>query len=227
MRSITKLQRPRRGEILKSEAKPSIKGHRTDKKIYEFCSGKYIGSAKSKSNFYGFSGVRNLSISWRIFEVHNDRKQKLIELGSEALADALLDLAIHSDAAHNLIERLPATPEKRVQMFKKELPALKSSTHFVSWPGRLKMPNFSNKHALPHRVNFRQQLLSILPGSVWKAAMLKRLIHGSKKFLRMRRSCHMNEINFAGLCQGVFAWRSLPEEIRQAGRCRLRLENFC
>jgi len=36
--------------------------------------------------------------------MNNDRKQKLIALGADTLADALLNLAVQSDAADDLIE---------------------------------------------------------------------------------------------------------------------------
>jgi hypothetical protein len=64
-----------------------------------------------------------------------DRKQKLIELGAEALTDALLNLAAHSTEADDLIERLIATPKGNVQRFKKKLSALKRSRPFVDWRG--------------------------------------------------------------------------------------------
>ncbi|GAB6095611.1 hypothetical protein JCM14469_18630 [Desulfatiferula olefinivorans] len=51
----------------------------------------------------------------------NDRKQKLIDLGPEALADALLNLAVHSNEADDMIEQLIATPKENVQRFKKKL----------------------------------------------------------------------------------------------------------
>ena len=41
--------------------------------------------------------------------MNDNRKQKLIELGPETLAEALLDLSIHSDEADDLIERLGIT----------------------------------------------------------------------------------------------------------------------
>ena len=44
----------------------------------------------------------------------NDRKQKLIALGADALADALLNIAVHSDEADDLIEQLIATPKENV-----------------------------------------------------------------------------------------------------------------
>ncbi|MGM0644586.1 MAG: hypothetical protein ACQETC_12510 [Thermodesulfobacteriota bacterium] len=49
------------------------------------------------------------------------RKQKLIDLGAETLAQALLDIAVSSDAADDLIERLIAAPDENVKRFKKKL----------------------------------------------------------------------------------------------------------
>ena len=63
----------------------------------------------------------------------NDRKQKLIDLGADALAGALLDLAIYSKATEDLIERLIATPKENVQRFKKKLSGLKRRKRFISW----------------------------------------------------------------------------------------------
>jgi hypothetical protein len=57
----------------------------------------------------------------------NERKQKLIDLGAEALADALLNLAVHSDEADELIEQLIASPEENVQRFKMKLGNLRNS----------------------------------------------------------------------------------------------------
>ena len=65
----------------------------------------------------------------------SDRKQKLIDLGPDALADALLNLAMHSDEADDLIEQLIATPKENVQRFKKKLAALKHSRRFIDWRG--------------------------------------------------------------------------------------------
>lgn len=61
------------------------------------------------------------------------RKQKLIDLGAEALAKALLNLAVHSDEADDLIEQLIATPKENVQRFKKKLSDLKHSNGFIDW----------------------------------------------------------------------------------------------
>lgn len=61
------------------------------------------------------------------------RKQKLIDLGAETLADAFLNLAVHSDEADDLIEQLIATPKENVQRFKKKLSGLKRRKRFISW----------------------------------------------------------------------------------------------
>jgi len=63
------------------------------------------------------------------------RKQKLINLGPDALADALLNLAVHSDETDDLIEQLIATPKENVQRFKKKLSGLKHSRRFIDWRG--------------------------------------------------------------------------------------------
>lgn len=65
----------------------------------------------------------------------DSRKQKLIDLGSESLAEALLNLAVHSDEADGLIEQLIATPKENVQRFKKRLSSLKHSRRFINWRG--------------------------------------------------------------------------------------------
>ncbi len=64
-----------------------------------------------------------------------NRKQKLIDLGSDSLADALLNLAVHSDEVDDLIEQLIATPKGNVQRFKKKLSGLKRSRRFIDWRG--------------------------------------------------------------------------------------------
>ena len=59
------------------------------------------------------------------------RKQKLIDLEAESLADALLELAAQSGAADDLVERLIATPSGNIQQFKKKLTGLKRSRRFI------------------------------------------------------------------------------------------------
>jgi len=53
-----------------------------------------------------------------------DRK-KLTELGPEVLADALLELAMHFEAADDLIEWLIATLRKNTQRYSAKLGGLK------------------------------------------------------------------------------------------------------
>jgi hypothetical protein len=65
----------------------------------------------------------------------DSRKQKLIDLGPDALADALLSCAVHSEEVDDLLEQLIATPEENVQRFKKKLSGLKHSTRFIDWRG--------------------------------------------------------------------------------------------
>ncbi len=63
------------------------------------------------------------------------RRQKLIDLGSETLADALLDFAFHSRDANDVVERLIVTPKENIQRFKKKLSDLKDSTRYIDWRG--------------------------------------------------------------------------------------------
>jgi len=65
----------------------------------------------------------------------DSKKQKLISLGADALAEALLELAIHSDEVDNLVERLTATPAENVRRFKKNLSRMKHSRRFIDWRG--------------------------------------------------------------------------------------------
>jgi len=67
--------------------------------------------------------------------MNKDRKQKLIELGRETLADALLELAVYSDKANDLIERLIATPMENLKRFEKKLEGLINSGRFIDWRG--------------------------------------------------------------------------------------------
>ncbi len=63
----------------------------------------------------------------------DSRKQKLIVLGAETLAEALLDIAVHSDAVDDLVEHLISTPKENVQRFKKKFASLKRLRRFVDW----------------------------------------------------------------------------------------------
>ncbi len=60
-----------------------------------------------------------------------DRKEKLIELGAEALAEALLEVSVYSEGVDDLIERLIASPAEHAQRFQKQLAKLRQRTHFI------------------------------------------------------------------------------------------------
>jgi len=72
----------------------------------------------------------------------NDRKQKLIDLEAESLADALLELATLSGVADDLVERLVATPTENIQRLRKKLTGLKRSRRFFS---RRDSPGFARE----------------------------------------------------------------------------------
>lgn len=63
----------------------------------------------------------------------DSRKLKLMDLGAEALADALLELAVQNERADDLVERLIAVPKENVKRFKSKLAGLKRRQRFVSW----------------------------------------------------------------------------------------------
>ena len=67
--------------------------------------------------------------------MENDRKQKLINLGAEALAEALLEYSILSNETNDLVERLIATPQGHIRRFKKKLSSLKHSGLYIDWRG--------------------------------------------------------------------------------------------
>jgi len=62
-----------------------------------------------------------------------DRKQRLIELGAEALADALLKLAGQDEAADDLVERMIAAPKENIKRFKAKLSGLKRMRRLIRW----------------------------------------------------------------------------------------------
>ena len=66
-------------------------------------------------------------------EMKENRKDRLIELGSEALAEALLELESRNDAVHEVVERMLATPNENIKRFKTKLARLKRGRRFVSW----------------------------------------------------------------------------------------------
>jgi len=65
--------------------------------------------------------------------MQKNKIQRLMDVGEEALSQALLDLATRSDAAEAMIQRLIATPEEAVAQVKKKLSSLKRSRRFIDW----------------------------------------------------------------------------------------------
>jgi len=60
-------------------------------------------------------------------------KTKLVALGADTLADALLDLAVRVDAVDDLIEQLIATPKENIQRYKAKLNRIQARERFISW----------------------------------------------------------------------------------------------
>ena len=65
--------------------------------------------------------------------MRDNRKQRLIELGAEALATALIELATRDEAADDLLELMIATPMENIKRFKAKLSRIKRSRRFISW----------------------------------------------------------------------------------------------
>lgn len=65
----------------------------------------------------------------------DDRRDKLIGLGSERLADALLELADRTDYAEALVVRMTSTQDEIIKRFRGKLAGLKRSRKFVDWRG--------------------------------------------------------------------------------------------
>lgn len=63
----------------------------------------------------------------------NNKRQKLINLGPETLADALLKLAARHADAEDMIERMLATPAENIKRFKAKLAELKRMQRFIEW----------------------------------------------------------------------------------------------
>lgn len=65
--------------------------------------------------------------------MNSGHKQRLLELGAERLADALLELASRDHGAEELVERMIATPQESIERFKKRLAGIKRSRRFIRW----------------------------------------------------------------------------------------------
>lgn len=62
-------------------------------------------------------------------------RERLVGLGPERLAEALLELAAHSNEADNVVNRLTATPNENIERFKMKLAGLKRANRFIDWRG--------------------------------------------------------------------------------------------
>jgi len=65
--------------------------------------------------------------------VNDDRRQRLIGLGAEELADALLKLAGRDEVADDLVDRMIANPAENIVRFKSKISELMSMSRFVPW----------------------------------------------------------------------------------------------
>ncbi|MFH1674376.1 MAG: DUF6880 family protein [Pseudomonadota bacterium] len=63
----------------------------------------------------------------------NDQRQQLIELGTERLADALLELAEKSELVEERVEGMLATPKESIRRYKTKLAGLRRMRRFVGW----------------------------------------------------------------------------------------------
>src|SRR6056297_731528 len=63
----------------------------------------------------------------------NQKKEYLMNLGVEILADALLEAALYSGITSDLVDRILATPEENIKRFNYQLANLKTSRHYYDW----------------------------------------------------------------------------------------------
>ncbi|MFA6618005.1 MAG: DUF6880 family protein [Candidatus Neomarinimicrobiota bacterium] len=61
------------------------------------------------------------------------RRQKLIDLGAEALADVLINLGNYSDKADDVIDKIISSKTERLKAVKKKISSLKRSKRFIEW----------------------------------------------------------------------------------------------
>ncbi len=95
---------------------------------------------------------------------NNTKRKRLVELGPESLADALLQLAGHNDTADELVERLIATPRENVRKFQAKLTGLKRSRRFIRW---------GESYEFSHEL---KQLLEVLKEGAENPAMGSKLV---------------------------------------------------
>ncbi len=65
--------------------------------------------------------------------MNKDIINKLCELDSKILAEALIQLAEHNKSAHDVVERLVATEAENIKRFKSKMTGLKRRNRFIDW----------------------------------------------------------------------------------------------
>ncbi len=61
--------------------------------------------------------------------------ERLVELGAERLADALIELAKLNSEANDIVSRMTASPNDNVERFKSKLAELRSANRCIDWRG--------------------------------------------------------------------------------------------
>lgn len=80
------------------------------------------------------SGIKDCKLGLRMkAKTMTTKRDKLVALGPDQLADALLELAGLHDEADQSVEKLTATPKEKVKRFKTKLTGLKDARRFVDW----------------------------------------------------------------------------------------------
>lgn len=64
-----------------------------------------------------------------------DKRNELIALGPEALADALLELTEKTDEAERMVDRITSSRDEIIRRFRAKISGLKRSRKFVDWRG--------------------------------------------------------------------------------------------
>ena len=65
----------------------------------------------------------------------DNTRKRLIQLGSEQLADMLMELADRSRDADDMIKRMTARPSENIKRFKTKLASIKRARRFIDWRG--------------------------------------------------------------------------------------------
>ena len=66
---------------------------------------------------------------------YDNKRKRLIQLGSERLADMLIELAARSRDADDMIKRMTASPSDNIKRFKTKLASIKRARRFIDWRG--------------------------------------------------------------------------------------------